>query len=85
VSSNRSCLPEILADGAVLCDPDDNETFSACLWDILSNADHARAVSRRGVAQARRFTWDQTAEGTLAVYERLARQGTLRRRVMPSR
>jgi glycosyltransferase involved in cell wall biosynthesis len=85
VSSNRSCLPEILADGAVLCDPDDHETFSACLWDILSNADHARAVSRRGVAQARRFTWDQTAEGTLAVYERLARQGTLRRRVMPSR
>lgn len=84
VSSNRSCLPEILADGAILCDPDDHETFAANLWGILSNPDHARAVSRRGIERARNFTWDQTAEGTLAVYERLARQGTLRRRSMSS-
>jgi glycosyltransferase involved in cell wall biosynthesis len=79
VSSNRSCLPEILGDGAVLCDPEDHGTFSANLWDILSNPDHAQAVSRRGMEHARAFTWDKTAEGTLAVYERLARQRTLRR------
>jgi glycosyltransferase involved in cell wall biosynthesis len=85
VSSNRSCLPEILADGAILCDPDDHETFAANLWGILSNPDQARAVSRRGIERARNFTWDQTAEGTLAVYERLARQGTLRRRALSSR
>jgi glycosyltransferase involved in cell wall biosynthesis len=85
VSSNRSCMPEILADGAILCDPDDHETFAANLWGILSNPDHARAVSRRGIERARHFTWEQTAEGTLAVYERLAGQGTLRRRAMSSR
>jgi glycosyltransferase involved in cell wall biosynthesis len=79
VSSNRSCLPEILGDGAVLCDPEDHDTFSANLWGILSNPDHAQAVSRRGMEHARTFTWDKTAEGTLAVYERLARQQTLRR------
>jgi glycosyltransferase involved in cell wall biosynthesis len=79
VSSNRSCLPEILGDGAVLCDPEDHDTFSANLWDILSNPDHAKAVSHRGIKHARTFTWDKTAEGTLAVYERLAREQTLRR------
>ena len=79
VSSNRSCLPEILGDGAVLCDPEDHETFAANLWAILSNPDHAVAVSRRGMARARTFTWEKTAEGTLAVYERLAQQPTLRR------
>jgi glycosyltransferase involved in cell wall biosynthesis len=79
VSSNRSCLPEILGDGAVLCDPEDNDTFSANLWDILSNPDHAKAVSRRGMEHARTFTWDKTAEGTLAVYERLARERHVRR------
>jgi len=73
VSSNRSCLPEILQDAAVLCDPEDHDTFSANLWGILSNPDHAKAVSRRGVEHARTFTWDKTAEGTLAVYERLAK------------
>jgi glycosyltransferase involved in cell wall biosynthesis len=78
VSSNRSCLPEILGDGAILCDPEDHDTFSASLWDILSNPDHAKAVSRRGMEHARTFTWDKTAEGTLAVYERLARQQKLR-------
>jgi len=79
VSSNRSCLPEILGDGAVLCDPEDHDTFSAKLWGILSNPDHAQAVSRRGMEHARTFTWDKTAEGTLAVYERLEKQGALRR------
>ena len=77
VSSNRSCLPEILGDGAVLCDPEDHETFSSHLWDILSNPDHARAVSRRGMDRARQFTWEKTAEGTLAVYDRLAKQRPL--------
>ena len=79
VSSNRSCLPEILGDGAVLCDPEDHDTFSANLWGILSNPDHAQAVSRRGMEHARTFTWDKTADGTLAVYERLARARKLRR------
>ena len=79
VSSNRSCLPEILGDGAVLCDPEDHDSFSMRLWEILSNPDHAKAVSHRGIKHARNFTWDKTAEGTLAVYERLARQQTLRR------
>ncbi len=79
VSSNRSCMPEILADGAVLCDPEDHDSFSMRLWEILSNPDHAKAVSHRGMEHARTFTWDKTAEGTLAVYERLAREQTLRR------
>jgi glycosyltransferase involved in cell wall biosynthesis len=79
VSSNRSCLPEILQDAAVLCDPEDHDTFSASLWDILSNPNHAKAVSHRGTEHARTFTWDKTAEGTLAVYEHLARQQTLQR------
>ena len=79
VSSNRSCMPEILGDGAILCDPEDHVSFSANLWGILSNPDHAQTFSRRGMEHARTFTWDKTAEGTLAVYERLARQQALRR------
>ena len=79
VSSNRSCLPEILGDGAVLCDPDDTDDFSANLWGILSNPDNAHAVSRRGMEHARKFTWDKTAEGTRAVYDRLAQLGSRRR------
>ena len=84
VSSNRSCLPEILGDGAVLCDPEDHDSFSMRLWEILSNPDHAKAVSHRGIKHARTFTWDKAAEGTLAVYERLAREQTLRRPVRSS-
>ncbi len=76
VSSDRSCLPEILGEGAILCDPEDHEAFSAQVVGILSNPDHARAVSRRGSDRARTFTWDKTAEGTLAVYERLSKQLT---------
>ena len=84
VSSNRSCMPEILEGGAVLCDPEDHDSFSMRLWEILSNPDHAKAVSHRGMEHARTFTWDKTAEGTLAVYERLARQQRLRRQARSS-
>ena len=77
VSSNRSCLPEILGEGAILCDPEDQETFAAHLWGVLSNPDSAQSLSRRGIERARNFTWENTAEQTLAVYERLARQRSL--------
>lgn len=85
VSSNRSCLPEILGDGAILCDPEDHDTFSAHLWTMLSLSEHAGAMAQRGLARARQFTWDKAAEGTMAVYERLASQQRARNTGRPDR
>jgi glycosyltransferase involved in cell wall biosynthesis len=73
VSSNRTSLPEVCGDAALLVDPDDLQSFGGALrraWD--DEALRATQIAR-GHARVREFTWQRTAEATLAAYTR-ARQ-----------
>lgn len=68
--SNTSSLPEVVGeDGGQLFDPSDSDAMAAVLQSLLT--DHARraALQQRGLARARQFTWQRTAELTLAAYE----------------
>jgi hypothetical protein len=44
------------------------------MYQLLRDTSMAQALVRRGLLQARRFTWRQTAEATLGVYEQLKSQ-----------
>jgi glycosyltransferase involved in cell wall biosynthesis len=72
VSSNRSSLPEILEDSCFLCDPDDHDRFSGYLWSILTTPETSISLKEKGISQARKFSWQKTAEDTLKIYEQLA-------------
>ena len=73
VSSNRSCMPEVLGDGGVLVDPDDHAGAAAALGRILGDREFASALSAKGRAQARRFGWDRCGEATIEAYRRALR------------
>jgi glycosyltransferase involved in cell wall biosynthesis len=70
VSSNRTSLPEVCGDGAVLVDPDDIGTFASSLRALWTDEPLRARQITRGHAQVAKFTWARTAETTLAEYHR---------------
>lgn len=73
--SDRSSLPEVAGDAALLFDPERPEEIAAAISRLLD--DPAEAARRReaGIAQAARFTWEATAQATLRSYERALGRG----------
>ena len=63
--SNRAALPEVVGDAARLFDPDHPAEIAAAVLDVL--ADPA-PWAERGLARAARYSWEETARLTEAVY-----------------
>jgi glycosyltransferase involved in cell wall biosynthesis len=68
--SNRSSLPEVAGDGALLFDPQDVRAIRTALERLLGDAALAERLRRLGRRRAAAFTWTRTAELTAASYER---------------
>jgi glycosyltransferase involved in cell wall biosynthesis len=62
ITSDRSSLPEVAGDAAVLVDPLDADALAAAMIRVVRKPDPARM--QRGIEQARRFTWAETARRT---------------------
>jgi glycosyltransferase involved in cell wall biosynthesis len=68
VTSNTSSMPEVSGTAAVQVSPTDSDALCEALKHLLADADHARELRRRGLARASLFSWDRTAERTVAAY-----------------
>jgi len=69
ITSNVSSLPEVAGDAALLVNPLDVGELAAAMERILSDPTLREVLRVRGLEQARRFTWEETARRTLQVYE----------------
>ena len=74
VCSNRSSLPEVAGDAALLVDPLDVDALAAALAQVLSDETLRREMRARGLTQAAQFSWERTARETLAVYQKVRGQ-----------
>ena len=68
--SNRSSLPEVAGDAAILFDPEDTAAIAAAIERLLADPAERERLAARGRDQAARFSWLASARGTLATYER---------------
>lgn len=68
-TSNRGSLPEIGGDAVAYFDPDKNMTST--IESLLKSPAKLRELSELGAVQAQKFTWENTAKLTHAVYEKL--------------
>jgi glycosyltransferase involved in cell wall biosynthesis len=68
--SNRTSLPEVAGDAALMFDPDKPEEIAAAIERLLTDPDEAERLRAAGYERARQFTWDETARLTAASYER---------------
>jgi glycosyltransferase involved in cell wall biosynthesis len=71
VACTASSIPEVVGDAAFLVDPDDSRAMGGAILSLMLQPDHAALLRDRGLARAREFSWQRTAEATLAVYEQL--------------
>lgn len=69
VASSSSSLPEVVGDAGLLAPPTDADALGAAILRLLNDADLRADLRERGLRQARRFSWAETAERTLRAYE----------------
>jgi glycosyltransferase involved in cell wall biosynthesis len=68
VASTAGALPEVAGEAAVLVPPRDPAALADGVERALADRDRLRAL---GIERSRRFTWQETARRTAAVYEEL--------------
>ncbi len=73
VCSDRSSLPDVAGDAAVLVDPDDIEQVAQAVVGVLDDSRRYGELREKGLRRAAKFTWQRTAEMTLGAYERAMR------------
>ena len=68
ISSNRSAIPEIAGDGALLTDPTDPEMIAQTIVDLENNFDLYNKQVEYGLDRSKRYSWEQTASKLLNDY-----------------
>jgi glycosyltransferase involved in cell wall biosynthesis len=68
LTSNVSCLPDILGDSALLVEPTDLDALTEGLRCIAEDDSVRDGLKLRGPVKAAQHTWENTAKLTLATY-----------------
>ena len=73
IAGNTSSLPEVAGDAGLLVSPNDEDAWAGALARLLRDEALRADMSRRGLEQARRFSWTVAAGQTLEVYRQAAK------------
>ncbi|GAB4452407.1 MAG: glycosyltransferase family 1 protein [Armatimonadaceae bacterium] len=68
VTSDASCIPEIVGDAAELVDPFSADSLAAGMARLLTDPARRSELTTRGLAQARRYTWEDHARQMVHAY-----------------
>ena len=68
VSSDRSSLPEILADAGRFFDPHDPDAMVRVFKEVLGDAPARTRMRERGFARVRHYTWANAARELMSVF-----------------
>jgi glycosyltransferase involved in cell wall biosynthesis len=71
IASDIPPIREVAGDAAFLVHPESEEDLAAAIERVLTDDAFAADLRRKGPIRASGFTWDATAEGTLAVYRKV--------------
>jgi glycosyltransferase involved in cell wall biosynthesis len=72
VTSDTASMPEVAGDAAILVDPHNPRAVAEAMAQVLAEDTLREALAQKGLARARRFTWDTVAQKTLDLYAALA-------------
>lgn len=70
ISSNAASLPEVLGEAAAYFAPSDYEQLADVMRNFVEDSAKKEAMSKLGLVQAAKYTWQKTAELTLPVLTR---------------
>lgn len=70
ITSNVSSLPEVAQDAGMTLPPDDIDVWAEALGKAYHDKAWREKAGQRGLEIAQNFTWERTAQLTLASYQR---------------
>lgn len=71
VSSNATCLPEVLGDAALYFDPANHQQMADQIDTVLTDAKLRKELIAKGEKQASKYSWQKMAKETLAIYNQI--------------
>lgn len=69
ISSNASCLPEVLGDAALYFDPEDIEDMALKMQQIATSYHLRKSLKEKGLKHAKKYSFARMAKETLSVYQ----------------
>jgi len=71
VASNRTSIPEVAGDAALLVDPTSDDDLAAGILAAITKESLRRRLSAAGPSRAATFSWDRCASDTAAAYRKV--------------
>ena len=71
VTSNRSALPEVAGEAALVIDPEDTDAMAQALRGLATDTEQRELLIARGRKRAAAFTWETAGGKTWEVYQQL--------------
>ena len=75
ITSRTSSLPEVVDEAGLMVPANDPDMLTETIGRVLNDPGLGEDLAKRGVSQARKFTWQATGEKLLAIYQRLLEEG----------
>jgi glycosyltransferase involved in cell wall biosynthesis len=72
ITSNRSSLPEVVGDTAIMIEPESVDEIAEAMLSLRDLGADREKFIQGGLERARCFNWDKTVEKTLEAYRSLA-------------
>ena len=69
VSSNKSCMPEILEDGANYFDPENYQEIAKVIYKNLIDQREIKKLKENSKVILKKYSWKKMAKETLEVYK----------------
>lgn len=71
VTSNVSAMPEVGGEAALFVDPEDVEEIGDKVKEVMEDRELREDMGRKGLKQAKKFSWEKCAKETVEVYSKL--------------
>lgn len=74
ITSNTSSMPEIGGPDAILVNPEDPDAIAEMMIRLETDDEYYRKQEKIGLVRAEQFSWQQTAEQLLYLYEKVYKE-----------
>ena len=68
ITSSCTSMPEVAGDAALIVDPLNIESIASALICLIDDVDKRGQLKALGLEKAKKYTWEQVARATKAVY-----------------
>ncbi len=72
VTSDTSSLPEVVGEAGIMFNPYDTDSLVEAMRKVLTDSELRDDMVRKGLEQAKKFSWEKVARETQKVYNKVA-------------